>query len=154
MDEPSTGMDPYTRRLLLDLLHKTYLKNKNEKGQKSIVLTTHSIEEVEALCDKIGILVNGKIAKNGRGKINNIVQRHSKGVELNIEFKKPSLKFLMSKYGNILNEIVVGLDGIKSFLRYIRKPQYYEYINENSLGRDILLYINKNQKINIVLFLE
>ena len=147
MDEPSTGMDPYTRRLLLDLLHKAYLINKNEEEQKAIVLTTHSIEEVESLCDKIGILVNGKIAENGKGTINNIVQQHSKGVELNIGFKKPSFKYLMNKYGKILNDVVVGIDGIKIFLGYINKSEYFNYIKDNSLGRDILSYINKNKKI-------
>ena len=54
MDEPSTGMDPYTRKLLLDLMHRAYLKSRSNH-QKAVVLTTHSIEEIESLCDKIGI---------------------------------------------------------------------------------------------------
>ena len=80
MDEPSTGMDPFTRKLLLNLLHNAYLKNKSKGKQKAIVLTTHSIEEIEALCDKIGILVNGNIAKEGKGTIIDIIQKHSKKV--------------------------------------------------------------------------
>ena len=53
----------------------------------------------------------------------------------------------MKKYGNILNEVVNGLNEIKTFLGYIKKPEYYKFISENSLGRDILSYLNKNHKI-------
>ena len=64
LDEPSTGMDPYTRRLLLNLLNNGYLKtekngNNDNNKKKGIILTTHSLEEVEALCDRIGILIAG-----------------------------------------------------------------------------------------------
>ena len=153
MDEPSTGMDPYTRRLLLDLLHKAYLKREigkndnDEYNQRAIILTTHSIEEVEALCDKIGILVNGQIGKDGKGTINKVVQKHSKGILLNVELKKPSPKELNKKYGKILNEYINGIDGIKTFLRFLKKEDYIKFLKKNNLGRDIFKYIEKNKKI-------
>ena len=59
MDEPSTGMDPYSRQLLLDLLHNAYLKSgkKNKSGKnRGLILVTHLIQEAELLSDKIGIL--------------------------------------------------------------------------------------------------
>ena len=149
MDEPSTGMDPFTRKLLLNLLHNSYLKNKNKEKQKAIVLTTHSIEEVEALCDKIGILINGNIAKDGKGTINKVIQKHSKGVELNVEFKIPSLSFLKNKYGkDLLNGEISDLNGIKTFLRNIKKNEYFEYIDKESLGRDILEGLGLNDLKN------
>ena len=154
MDEPSTGMDPYTRRLLLNLLHRSYLKNedisnkKEEYKQRAIILTTHSIEEVEALCDKIGILVDGAIEKNTKGTINDVVQKNSKGIELNVEFKKVTYKQLFKTYGNILNESITNLEDIKNLLGYIKKGKYYDYIKEKSLGNDILVLIKKNKRIN------
>ena len=57
MDEPSTGMDPRARRYMWNVI----LKASNEMKQSSIILTTHLMEEAEALCSKIGIMVNGKI---------------------------------------------------------------------------------------------
>ena len=53
-DEPTTGMDPGARRLLwnciLDMI----------RGGQSVVLTSHSMEECEALCTRLAIMVNGK----------------------------------------------------------------------------------------------
>nr|GMC74272.1 ABC transporter A family member 7-like [Ipomoea batatas] len=52
LDEPSTGLDPASRKLLWDVV-------KRAKQDRSIVLTTHSMEEAEYLCDRIGIFVDG-----------------------------------------------------------------------------------------------
>ncbi|KAL4503253.1 hypothetical protein ABPG72_000859 [Tetrahymena utriculariae] len=54
-DEPSSGVDPIARRFLWNTLSQSL---KLRKG--AIVLTTHSMEEAESLCSKIGILINGK----------------------------------------------------------------------------------------------
>nr|QNH67863.1 ATP-binding cassette transporter subfamily A member 3-like protein X4 [Brachionus rotundiformis] len=54
LDEPTTGMDPKTRRILWNCINKIRTKG------KSLVLTTHSMEEAEALCTKIAIMVNGE----------------------------------------------------------------------------------------------
>ncbi|ORX87324.1 P-loop containing nucleoside triphosphate hydrolase protein [Anaeromyces robustus] len=56
LDEPSSGMDPATRRYIWNIL-TNYKNNENS----SIVITTHSMEEAEILCDRIGILVNGEL---------------------------------------------------------------------------------------------
>ena len=55
MDEPSTGMDPEARRFMWDVINRTSLRHKS-----SIVLTTHSMEEAEALCHRLVIMVNGE----------------------------------------------------------------------------------------------
>ncbi|KAH0631842.1 hypothetical protein JD844_019699 [Phrynosoma platyrhinos] len=54
LDEPSTGMDPVARRLLWDAVART-----RECG-KSIIITSHSMEECEALCTRLAIMVNGQ----------------------------------------------------------------------------------------------
>ncbi|CAG7721592.1 unnamed protein product [Allacma fusca] len=54
LDEPTSGMDPGARRQLWKVI--LYLTS----IQKSVVLTTHSMEECEALCSRVGIMVNGK----------------------------------------------------------------------------------------------
>merc|ERR1711916_124243 len=55
LDEPTTGMDPAARRYLWD----TITEMMREKGGRTIVLTSHSMEECEALCTRVGIMVNG-----------------------------------------------------------------------------------------------
>lgn len=54
LDEPSTGMDPTSKRVFCKTISET-LKN------RSAILTTHSIEEAEKLCKRIGILVKGEL---------------------------------------------------------------------------------------------
>lgn len=55
LDEPTTGLDPLARRQTWDIITKI-----KEQG-KTIVLTTHYMEEAEMLCDRIGIMEKGKI---------------------------------------------------------------------------------------------
>uniref|UniRef100_A0A665VH39 ABC transporter domain-containing protein n=1 Tax=Echeneis naucrates TaxID=173247 RepID=A0A665VH39_ECHNA len=55
LDEPSTGMDPVARRLLWDAVTRT-----RESG-KAIIITSHSMEECEALCTRLAVMVNGQI---------------------------------------------------------------------------------------------
>jgi ABC-type multidrug transport system ATPase subunit len=54
MDEPSTGLDPASRRQLWDVISAA-------KGNKSIILTTHSMEEADVLCDRIAIMASGEM---------------------------------------------------------------------------------------------
>ncbi|XP_052615064.1 ATP-binding cassette sub-family A member 17-like isoform X5 [Peromyscus californicus insignis] len=54
LDEPSTGMDPVARRLLWDTVAQA-----RESG-KAIVITSHSMEECEALCTRLAIMVQGQ----------------------------------------------------------------------------------------------
>ncbi|KAM5329747.1 phospholipid-transporting ATPase ABCA3-like [Glossophaga mutica] len=54
LDEPSTGMDPVARRLLWDTV--TWMS----KSGKAIIITSHSMEECEALCTRMAIMVKGR----------------------------------------------------------------------------------------------
>ena len=60
MDEPTIGLDANTRRSLWNLIRKI-----NKSYGVTILLTTHYIEEAEALCDNIAIINHGKIIANG-----------------------------------------------------------------------------------------
>jgi len=57
LDEPSAGMDPSTRRLVWKTIKKT--KSMNDSA---VIMTTHSMEEAEFLCDRLAILVNGRLS--------------------------------------------------------------------------------------------
>lgn len=59
LDEPTTGLDPLARRNLWDVITKI------RKQGKTIILTTHYMEEAERLCDKVAIMDQGKILVMG-----------------------------------------------------------------------------------------
>jgi len=59
LDEPSTGLDPQTRLLLWEIIHEY-----NRSG-KTILLTTHNMEEADALCRHIAIIDHGHVIAQG-----------------------------------------------------------------------------------------
>jgi ABC-2 type transport system ATP-binding protein len=59
LDEPTTGLDPAARRALWDLI-----RDLKAKG-RSVLLTTHYMEEAEILCDRLAIMDHGKILEMG-----------------------------------------------------------------------------------------
>jgi len=55
LDEPSIGLDPQIRRQMWDIIRKAKM------DRRTVVITTHYIEEAEALCDRVAILSKGKL---------------------------------------------------------------------------------------------
>ena len=55
LDEPTTGLDPQSRRDLWSLLRR------HREAGTTVLLTTHYMEEAEALCDRVGIIQDGKL---------------------------------------------------------------------------------------------
>ena len=59
LDEPTTGLDPQSRRMLWDVV----LAFKKQGG--SVVLTTHYMDEAQRLCDRVGVVDHGKMIALG-----------------------------------------------------------------------------------------
>jgi ABC-2 type transport system ATP-binding protein len=62
LDEPTVAMDPQSRHAVWD-----FIKEQKTKG-KTIILTTHYMEEAEMLCDRVGIIDHGKLISLGAPK--------------------------------------------------------------------------------------
>jgi ABC-2 type transport system ATP-binding protein len=62
LDEPTVAMDPQSRHAVWDFISE--LKTQN----KTIILTTHYMEEAETLCDRVGIIDHGKLIALGTPK--------------------------------------------------------------------------------------
>ena len=59
LDEPSAGLDPQTRLLLWDIIREYQARG------KTVLLTTHNMEEADTLCDRIAIVDHGKVIACG-----------------------------------------------------------------------------------------
>ncbi|XP_044270584.1 phospholipid-transporting ATPase ABCA3-like isoform X2 [Tribolium madens] len=80
LDEPTTGMDPATKRYLWDAICKV-----RDNG-KCVVLTSHSMEECEALCTRLAIMVNGNF--KCLGSTQHLKNKFAEGYTLTIKLKK------------------------------------------------------------------
>eukprot|EP00656_Telonema_subtile_P042415 TRINITY_DN47_c0_g1_i1.p1 TRINITY_DN47_c0_g1~~TRINITY_DN47_c0_g1_i1.p1 ORF type:complete len:2009 (+),score=485.82 TRINITY_DN47_c0_g1_i1:73-6099(+) len=78
LDEPSTGMDPEARRFMWRVISSTM-------AGRSVILTTHSMEEVEALSHKIGIMVDGRLRCLGNKQ--HLKQRFGNGYTLELSIR-------------------------------------------------------------------
>jgi ATP-binding cassette, subfamily A (ABC1), member 3 len=73
LDEPSTGMDPKARRYMWKVIGRVAAERKNV----TVVLTTHSMEEAEALSSRMAIMVKGNFRCIGTPR--NIKDKYSEG---------------------------------------------------------------------------
>lgn len=80
LDEPTTGMDPGAKRHLWGVL------SKYQAAGKSIILTSHSMEECEALCTRLSIMVNGEF--KCIGSTQHLKNKFSKGYTINVLLTK------------------------------------------------------------------
>jgi ABC-2 type transport system ATP-binding protein len=84
LDEPSTGLDPQARRNLWHIV------NDVKASGKTIVLTTHYMEEAEQLCDEVAIMDHGRIIAQGAPEA--LIRTHCEGVTVVLpraSFHKP-----------------------------------------------------------------
>jgi ABC-2 type transport system ATP-binding protein len=104
LDEPLSGLDPLGRREIKDLIVET-----NRKG-KTVLFSSHILSDVEAICSRVGIIINGKMKQVGN--LRNILKRDIKYVE--IEFEGINNLKNFSKFGEIRTESGVNFLRIKS----------------------------------------
>ncbi|MEP6682324.1 MAG: ABC transporter ATP-binding protein [Parafilimonas sp.] len=94
LDEPTTGLDPQSRRQLWEKMEAL-----REKGH-GVLLTTHSMEEAEAVCDRIAIIDHGKIIAIDAPQT--LIDSHRNNAEV----------IAVSRKGKItLEDVFIGLTG-------------------------------------------
>ena len=79
LDEPTTGLDPQARRNFWNLIENI------KKEKKTVILTTHYMDEAEYLCEEIVIMDHGKIIEKGTPE--ELLKRHFGGVTIKIPKK-------------------------------------------------------------------
>ncbi len=72
LDEPTVGLDPQTRRRLWEII-----RGLNQQGM-TMLLTSHYMEEVETLCDRVGILDQGQMIETGT--VAELRRKHGEGL--------------------------------------------------------------------------
>ncbi|HXN74570.1 MAG TPA: ABC transporter ATP-binding protein [Candidatus Acidoferrales bacterium] len=93
LDEPTAGLDPQVRREIYDIIEEL----KHEK--KTVLLTTHYIEEAERLCDRVAIIDYGRVIKTGTPR--ELKHTSAGTTRIEVRLAKP-----------VSDGVLAGLDGV------------------------------------------
>lgn len=94
LDEPLSGLDPVGRREMKDLIRKV-----NMEG-KTVLFSSHILSDVEAICNRVGIIVDGKMKKVGH--IGEILKSEIRYID--IEFEGMEEIDWLNEYGDLKKE--------------------------------------------------
>jgi ABC-2 type transport system ATP-binding protein len=86
LDEPTTGLDPNARRAIWEVIRALKAKG------KTIILTTHYLDEAQQLSDRVAIMDHGKIV--AIGTVDEIIQQHGSGERLEIHGSEDLAKYI------------------------------------------------------------
>lgn len=81
LDEPSTGVDPQAKRFMWNIVSKVSTLRK----KSAVIITTHSMEEAEALCTKMGIMVGGEFKCFGSSQ--HVKDKFGTGYEIELKIR-------------------------------------------------------------------
>ncbi|CAH8431328.1 unnamed protein product [Schistosoma rodhaini] len=137
LDEPTSGMDPIGKRFMWDQIILLI------KEGRSIILTTHSMEECEALCQYIGIMINGQL--KCFGTIQHLKNRFGNGYQVDIrlnhlvtnnQINQLKNEFHLKFPNSILNEL---------------QSYYYKYQMDKNIQLSLLFtLLNQMQMDHII----
>ena len=144
LDEPTSGLDPVMQEVFIN-----YIINEKKRG-KTILLSSHIFSEVDATCDKIAIIKDGKI-------VDNFVTsdlKHNKIKVYRVEFnnKQDAEKLKENKNFEIIeskgNEIVakVNEDYTNEFLKEISKIQLKDFTEDKISLQDYFMKFYKEDR--------
>lgn len=135
LDEPTTGLDPNQLVEIRELI-------KNIGKNKTVFLSTHIMQEVEAICDRVIIINNGKIVTDK--KLNNLVKDEEQILE--VEFDKQVDAALLEKLPNLVSS--KNTTGYTWELTFATpkdmRPALFDFAQDNGLKTLQLSLKNKN----------
>ncbi|HXH68151.1 MAG TPA: ABC transporter ATP-binding protein [Candidatus Limnocylindrales bacterium] len=100
LDEPTAGLDPQVRREIYDIIEEL----KREK--KTIVLTTHYIEEAEKLCDRVAIVDHGKVIATGTPR--ELKGRSENTTRIEVRLAKPASNGVLKSLDGVVDARELG----------------------------------------------
>ena len=142
LDEPSTGVDPESRRYMWKCINE--LSNKGHKY--NMILTTHSMEEAEILCDRVSWLKQGNFICIGHPE--KLKMQYNLGYILHVKFDDEIIyqnrNNLINNIGEsfkIISNLVIGFNNYSDYI--LNNPGFEPYIR-NLI--DIINRIKQNTK--------
>jgi len=142
LDEPSTGVDPAARRFMWSVISNLSTMQKS----CSVVLTTHVMEEAEALCGRIGIMVGGRLRCLGSGQ--HLKGRFRQGYQLELKLRGPSDEEIEALHVKHFKCSAVGLhvpaQQVEAVCDAMGDATRYGEIREDGLGHVVYHALQQN----------
>jgi lipooligosaccharide transport system ATP-binding protein len=136
LDEPTTGLDPQARHLIWERLRRLTAEG------KTLVLTTHFMEEAERLCQRLAIMDHGRIIASGSpraliaGHIEpQVVEVHGAGVEAWME----RAKSLAARVERVGDTVFVYADDVAPVLGTLSMQPQLSYLHRQASLEDVFL---------------
>lgn len=126
LDEPFSGLDPYNANLLMGII-----KEINAQGT-TIIFSSHNMENVEYLCDRLIMLKNGKIVLKGSpNEIRNSYEKDLVKVRTEVNLSEIFPLYDVKRYGNLWTiRLEKEEDGREIFDKLVEKLGYLEMFSQ------------------------
>lgn len=149
LDEPTTGMDPHSRRFLWDTIYQL------TKDGRCVILTSHSMEECESLCTRMAIMVNGQLKCLGSAQ--HLKNRFGDGYTISIRLKGPNYerdvrrvkRFVLDKLaGAVLKE--AHYNSVQFEMKSVNLSLVFSVLEESLRDMNIIDYsVSQNTLDNV-----
>jgi ABC-2 type transport system ATP-binding protein len=109
-DEPTSGLDPQVRREIYDIIEEL------RREKKTIVMTTHYIEEAERLCDRVAIVDHGQVIALGSPR--ELKERSGDKTRLEVRLARPEPQDVLKDLEGVTECRILG----DSYILHCRRP--------------------------------
>jgi ATP-binding cassette subfamily A (ABC1) protein 3 len=150
LDEPSAGMDPGARKQMWKVIND--IKNK----KCSIILTTHSMDEAEALCDRIAIMVGGRF--KCLGTATHIKNKFGSGYEFLLKVRQPRQDEIQHNLDMLTNRLNISQSipdsRVDECLQLLNCMELKHEIKKGGFGAPIYQELQTDKAVSAHTFVE
>lgn len=140
LDEPTEGLDPNQRSEIRDLI-------KNLGKERTVIVSTHVMQEVEAMCNRIVIINAGKIIADGS---KNEILKSKKGNLITLKVKSPKGNVVKADFNDISNNVeVTQSEGFFEVSISSDSTNIFEQITKKLKSKDWVIYELNQKTLNL-----
>jgi ATP-binding cassette, subfamily A (ABC1), member 3 len=151
LDEPSTGMDPMARRFMWDVISDIV----TEREKCCLILTTHSMEECEALCSRVGIMVGGVM--RCLGSCMRLRNRYGLGFQIELLLEFPDAALVVAKSEEIAaaagvavqEDSVISASQLQAVMDSVGASSLFPRIAPDGTGADLRAALDMHNSLSL-----
>ena len=145
LDEPTSGLDPLMQEEFI-----SFIREEKERG-KTILLSSHIFSEVEALCDRVAIIKDGRLvstvdAAEVRHGLHNIMTVEFEDEKEFAEFGRSELDFRLRDRSSLKCSVVVDDEDINSFIAAVKRFRIRSFAEHSVTLEEYFMHFYKNDR--------